>query len=65
MAQLDFGFTSSDEPAPQWIEDLICEMEAQDLINAREPIAIIVMQPEWPDPVARVQRRIAEEAARN
>lgn len=65
MDQLAFGFIPREEPAPQWIEDLLAEMESQDLINANTPIVLIAVEPAFPDPIAVARQMLDREASRN
>lgn len=70
--QLEFGFSQDPEPAPQWIEDLLAEMERQDLLNANGEILIVEIVPAidlpvqprlrpepFPDPISAALSRLS------
>ena len=48
--QMNFEFPEELEPAPQWIEDILTEMERQDFLNAIHEVLIIELIPD-PDPL--------------
>ena len=61
--QMSFEFDPMN-PAPQWIEDLLAEMNRQDLINAQTVMDEVIVVIEV-DPFDRVMERIRSIASRN
>lgn len=49
--QLTLPLTIPDEPAPEWIEDLLREIEGNDLIAVHLPVLIVEIVPEIEGPI--------------